>query len=386
MIVATCRIWRGPANGSGWSVKNTMSGMLDGNNAPACQAGPSGNAQVRSIAASGTIAGPNNGSERVYAGMAGGPDGASTAPGHLYGALLTPASNALTTWTDLSLSPVANDSVNHGRFNHAGFAISTIAIDPHDATGQTLYVGLNGFSGDGLLKNVSQPLVYMSKDAGQHWTSIHANLPIAAPVHSIMVDPGNASIVYVASDLGVFVTGDVTQCASTGNCWNLYGAGLPNSPVMQLLPFTGGGQSLLQAATYGRGVWQVTLASVPPKIDPPSASLSAASLSFSAQAVGTASAPQSLIVTNTGTQGFNIGTISISDDDFVQQNTCPATLDAGASCSIQVTFSPFGQGVLNGTLTIPANVNGGSQLTVALSGTATPGGAIVLTPLRVPFG
>lgn len=386
MIVGTCRVWRGPANGSGWSVANTMSRMLDGNNAPSCQSGPPGNAQIRSIAASGTVAGQTAGGERVYAGMAGTLDGAATVPGHLYGALLTPASNALTTWSDLSLSPVANDPLNKGRFNRAGFGISAIAIDPHDATGQTLYVGLNGFSGNGLLKSVSQPLVYMSTDAGQHWTSIHANLPIPAPVHSILVDPGNASIVYVATDLGVFVTGDVTQCAPTGNCWNLYGTGLPNSPVMQLLPFVGGGQSLLQAATYGRGIWQASLASVPPKPDPPSGSLSASSLIFGAQAVGTASAAQSLVLTNTGTQDFSIGTISISDTDFVQQNTCPATLGAGATCSIQVTFSPLSQGALSGTLTIPAQVNGGSQLTAALSGTATPGGAVVLTPLRLTFG
>ncbi len=389
MIVATCRIWRGPASGSGWSLASRVSGMLDGDNAPSCQADAQGNplnAQVRTIAASGTVAGQTAGGERVYAGMAGGLDGAATAPGHLYGALLTPASNVLTAWTDLSLSPVANDSVNHGRFNKAGFAISAIAIDPHDTTGQTLYVGLDGFSGNGLLKNVSQPLVYMSTDAGQHWTSIHANLPIASPIHSIAVDPGSASIVYLATDLGVFVTGDVTQCAPTGSCWNLYGTGLPNSPVMQLLPFTGGAQPLLQAATYGRGVWQAALASSPPKISPPTASLSVSSLSFGAQAVGTASAAQSIVVTNTGTQDFSIGTISISDDDFVQQNTCPATLAAGATCSIEVTFSPLSPGAPNGTLTIPANVNGGSQMTVVLSGSATPGGVVMLTPLRLAFG
>ena len=131
-----------------------MSRMLDGSNAPSCQTDKQGNplnAQVRSLAASGTVAGQTAGAERVYAGMAGALDGAATAPGHLYGALLTPASNALTKWTDLSLSPVTNDPNNFGRFNRAGFAISSIAIDPHDATGQTVYVTLHGFSGDGFV-------------------------------------------------------------------------------------------------------------------------------------------------------------------------------------------------------------------------------------------
>jgi hypothetical protein len=53
---------------------------------------------------------------------------------------------------------------------------------------------------------------------------------------------------------------------------------------------------------------------------------------------------------------------------FMQTNTCPASLAAGASCSISVTFTPNAATKQTGTLTITDNAKGGTQ-TVPLSGT-----------------
>jgi hypothetical protein len=52
----------------------------------------------------------------------------------------------------------------------------------------------------------------------------------------------------------------------------------------------------------------------------------------------------------------------------MQTNTCPASLAAGASCSISVTFTPNAATKQTGTLTITDNAKGGTQ-TVPLSGT-----------------
>jgi Abnormal spindle-like microcephaly-assoc'd, ASPM-SPD-2-Hydin len=52
---------------------------------------------------------------------------------------------------------------------------------------------------------------------------------------------------------------------------------------------------------------------------------------------------------------------------FKQTNNCPASLAAGASCTITVAFSPSGPGVQNGTLTITDTATGGMQ-TVRESG------------------
>jgi hypothetical protein len=62
-----------------------------------------------------------------------------------------------------------------------------------------------------------------------------------------------------------------------------------------------------------------------------------------------------------------------------------ATVAIGASCAIQITFTPQATGPLSGEMTIYANVYGG-QLTVDLTGTGAPPGAVSITPGTVAFG
>ena len=72
--------------------------------------------------------------------------------------------------------------------------------------------------------------------------------------------------------------------------------------------------------------------------------------------------------------------------DFSETDNCAnAAVAVGASCAIQVTFTPQATGPLSGEMTIYANVYGG-QLTVDLTGTGAPAGAVSLTPASVPFG
>ncbi|RCG27078.1 choice-of-anchor D domain [Sphaerisporangium album] len=111
---------------------------------------------------------------------------------------------------------------------------------------------------------------------------------------------------------------------------------------------------------------------------PPAVSLSASpgSLSFASRAVGSTSPAQAVTVTNTGTGTANLGAIATTGD-FAQTKTCGATLAAGASCTVSVTFTPTATGARTGTLSIASNAPG-SPLTVALSGT---GGTVPVTNL-----
>jgi hypothetical protein len=59
--------------------------------------------------------------------------------------------------------------------------------------------------------------------------------------------------------------------------------------------------------------------------------------------------------------------VSDSPGVFTQTNNCPASLAAGSSCSIAVTFTPSAATKQTGTLTITDNAHGGQQ-TVQLSG------------------
>ncbi|HEY0795292.1 MAG TPA: choice-of-anchor D domain-containing protein [Acidisarcina sp.] len=385
IIVGTCRVWRGPGSGgSGWSAANDISPFLDG-------AGPGGSNQVctsngviRSLAASGTVSNLPGSQELIYAGMAGVFDGGSTVAGRIYSAAVSTSSGATTPWTDQSTSPVTNDPGNQGLFNPGGFAISSIAVDAHDPTGNTVYAAIEGFSGNG----ISEPRVYSSTDGGAHWLNITANLP-PGPVNSIIVDPNDANSVYLGLDVGVFSTNQIGACANGGACWSSYGTSLPDAPVTKLTIFNPGnagsrgsaspGQEELQAATYGRGVWQTALASTQT-----TATLAPGGLTFPSQPLSTPGTPQTLTLTNTGALLLTFSRITATTD-YTESDNCLVSLAGGSSCTIQITFNPSVLGARPGTLTVFANVPGG-QLTATLNGNGIPGASVVPLPTSLAFG
>jgi hypothetical protein len=374
MIVGTCRVWRGPASGgNAWSPANAISPMLDGVAEPNC----SGNALVRSLAAGGAnvqsgTGAEHSGSEVIYAGMAGLLDGGGgVVGGHVFSTHTADLANGTTRWTDLALSPVANESLYNGVFNPYFFDVSSLHVDPHDRTGNTVYATIQGFG---------VPHLYLSTDGGSDWNNISKNLP-DLPLNDVLVDPNNANVVYVASDGGVFVTENVADCESSGGqCWNILGSGLPMAPAVKLAATPAGG-GLLRVGTYGRGIWQVPLLSgVPQTI----MTVAPATLTFGAQPLQTISSPQTVTVTNTGTTSLTVSNISISGD-FLETDNCGSPIAVNRTCRISVTFDPSTSGTDTGTLTLAGNIAGG-QKTLSLSGTGTTQSAITIVPNGVDFG
>lgn len=103
------------------------------------------------------------------------------------------------------------------------------------------------------------------------------------------------------------------------------------------------------------------------------AQLSAASLFFGDQPVGTASSPMTVILTNIGSTAMSISSISVTGlnaADFAQTNTCGASMAAGASCFITATFTPSATGVRSASISISDN-GGGSPQQLLMSGTGT---------------
>jgi hypothetical protein len=104
-----------------------------------------------------------------------------------------------------------------------------------------------------------------------------------------------------------------------------------------------------------------------------------ASLTFADRTVGSTSDAQAVTVSNPGPGPLAITTIHLDGPDaadFGQGALCPVspdTLEAGASCTIYVSFTPTGGGPRNASLVIGDNAPSGTQ-SVALSGTgiATP--------------
>ena len=370
LLVGTCRVWRGPANGSAWTGSNAISPMLDGiSGSTYC----SGNALIRTMAALRL----SNGSEVIFVGMYGATDGGANLAGHVLSATFEPSSGAVPVWKDVTLNPVTNDTQG---LNAYALDISSIYIDPHDATGNTVYVTVEG------IPSPTQAVraLYRSTDGGAHWAYIASNLPASA-ANSIVVDPQDANTAYVAMDSGVYSTHQVSNCATAGsNCWSAYGAGLPEAPVVGLSAAPAGSQwSVLAASTYGRGVWQIPLWTAATQLT--TASATPSSLTFGTQADGTTSSPQTVTLTNTGGIALIPTAVSATGDFSETDNCIGASVNAGGSCTIQVTFTPTQSGSRTGTLTISANVAGG-QLTVALSGTGESPTAVSATPAMVDFG
>jgi hypothetical protein len=114
----------------------------------------------------------------------------------------------------------------------------------------------------------------------------------------------------------------------------------------------------------------------------PAVSLSASALNFKKVGIGQTSAPQTVTLTNVGSATLNISSITSSGDFHISNNTCGATVAAGANCAVSVTFTPTKKGARSGTLSFTDNASNSPQ-TVALTGT---GQSIVVSPTSLNFG
>jgi hypothetical protein len=130
-----------------------------------------------------------------------------------------------------------------------------------------------------------------------------------------------------------------------------------------------------------RGFQSAFVTKISPGNGLPTATPTPGTLTFAGTDVGSASSPQIVTLTNTGTGVLTINSIGITgtnSGDFGQTTTCGASLAAGANCPINVTFAPTAMGIRTGTLTIYDNASGSPQ-TVSLTGTALQGTASLST-------
>ncbi len=117
-------------------------------------------------------------------------------------------------------------------------------------------------------------------------------------------------------------------------------------------------------------------------IAPAAAGLSPPSLTFASRLVGTTSPAQTVKLSNTGSVPLNISSIATTGD-YTETNNCNASLGKGASCNINVSFTPTATGTRSGTLSVTDNASGSPQ-TVALSGSGIAPAA-ALSPASLTF-
>ncbi|GIH03034.1 hypothetical protein Rhe02_11010 [Rhizocola hellebori] len=123
--------------------------------------------------------------------------------------------------------------------------MTRVTVDPTDAN--LAYVTVSGYTAGDIA-----PHVFRTTNGGTSWQDISGNLP-NAPVNDIVYNPQNRTVLFVATDVGVFTSSD------TGVTWTTAGTGLPNVPVLDLDTTVSAGVTQLTAATYGLGMYRVAV-------------------------------------------------------------------------------------------------------------------------------
>lgn len=102
----------------------------------------------------------------------------------------------------------------------------------------------------------------------------------------------------------------------------------------------------------------------------PGVALNPTSINFGNQQLAITSLPQTITLTNNGTAPLTINGLNITGtntSDFAQTSTCVSPLNAGASCTIDVTFTPSATGNRTASLSIASTATS-SPHTIPLNG------------------
>ncbi|GAB3625896.1 Serine/threonine-protein kinase PknD [Pandoraea terrae] len=105
----------------------------------------------------------------------------------------------------------------------------------------------------------------------------------------------------------------------------------------------------------------------------PSASITPATYAFANQQVGTTSAVQSFVYSNTGPVPITVSTVALGgaapSSYAIASNACTGvTLAVGAACDVGVTFTPHSAGNLAAKLSVTDTTGGAAKVAASLSG------------------
>jgi uncharacterized repeat protein (TIGR03803 family) len=129
------------------------------------------------------------------------------------------------------------------------------------------------------------------------------------------------------------------------------------------------------SSTYNAAMGSNTVVVTATVVSAPVATLTPPTLTFTSTS-GVASAAQAAALSNTGNASLSISAIAITGTNSADfaittgTNACGATLAAGATCSIYVTFTPASATSFAATLSVADNASGSPQ-TTSLAGTGT---------------
>jgi lysophospholipase L1-like esterase len=264
----------------------------------------------------------------------------------------------------------------------AGARVAQVAVTD-DAAGSPHSLGL---SGTGSAPAPAVALTPASLAFGAHDVGT-----TSAPLASTLRNSGTAPLTISVIDLAGANAADFAQ---TNDC-PLAPATLPagSSCTISVLftPSAGGARSAAVTIADDASDSPQSLALTGTGAQPaPAVSLTPTSLAFGSQRVATTSGTLSVTLTDSGNAPLTIGGIVLggaSTGDYAETDDCPvapATLAAGGSCTIRVSFTPTATGSRTASVAITDDATGSPQA-IPLSGSGTQP-AVTLTPTSLAFG
>jgi photosystem II stability/assembly factor-like uncharacterized protein len=118
--------------------------------------------------------------------------------------------------------------------------VSRVLASSHDAN--TAYAAFDGHKSEDF-----KPYLLKTTDLGKTWTSIVGDLPEGGPVLAIAEDPGDANLIFVGTEYGLFFT------TNGGAKWTRLRNGLPTIAVRDLHIQKQMGDLVI--GTFGRSIW-----------------------------------------------------------------------------------------------------------------------------------
>jgi hypothetical protein len=200
----------------------------------------------------------------------------------------------------------------------------------------------------------------------------------AATMPMTLSNPGNAAL----SITGISVTGaNASSFSQTNNCGASLAAAATCTITVTFTPASAASlTAAISVADNAAGSPQsavVTGTGTVPLI--PQAVLSPTSLAFPSTTINTSATPLPVTLSNPGNTALTITGITVTGanaSSFGQTNNCGASLAAGATCTITVTFTPTSAASFAAAISVADNAAGSPQ-SVAVTGTGSAGTFVV---------
>lgn len=257
----------------------------------------------------------------------------------------------------------------------------------NSTTGFDLTTGLGSVNATNLVNNwssaVSSPTLTLSlSPTSIAFGSAAVNSTSAAKVVTLK-NTGTAALTLSSET----VTAPFLKSATT--CGTSLAAGATCTVSVEFKPTaaTSSTGTLKVASNGTSSPASVTLTGTGTASTAPAITLTPGSVAFPNTIVGSTSAAQVVTMKNTGTAAATISSIVLGGTNatsFLQLNNCPATLAAGASCSLYLAFKPASAAALTSTLSVTDNATGSPQK-VTLTGTGVAMPSLKLSATSITF-